>query len=370
MQDTTCRWGILGAAEIARKNWQAIRNAPNCRLTAVASRDLDRCRTFIDQCQRCAPFDPPPRAFGNYDELLAADAVDAVYIPLPTGVRKPWAIRAAEAGKHVLVEKPVGASSQDVRDILAACRLHGVQFMDGVMFMHSRRMERIRDVLADGQTIGAIRRITCQFSDGEANGDSFAGNIRADGRLEPLGCLGDLGWYTIRFILWAMDWELPAGAVGHMLGEYRAPQSSAGVPADFSAELFFADGVSASFFCSFSAHLEQWVNLAGTLGSLYVPDFVLPRHGDDVVFETSNPLFTITGCDFVVQQRVRRHAVREASNSAENAQETNMFRRFAELAASGRPDESWGEMSLATQQVLDACLQSARSGGRAVDLRG
>ena len=110
MQKAICRWGILGAAEIARKNWQAIRNAPNCSLTAVASRDLDRCRRFIGECQRHAPFDPPPRACGSYEELLASDDVDAVYIPLPTGIRKPWAIRAAEAGKHVLVEKPVGAT--------------------------------------------------------------------------------------------------------------------------------------------------------------------------------------------------------------------------------------------------------------------
>jgi len=140
MQKAICRWGILGTAEIARKNWQAIRNAPNCSLTAVASRDLDRCRGFISECQRHAYIDPPPLACGSYEELLVSDVVDAVYIPLPTGIRKPWVIRAAEAGKHVLVEKPVGVTSEDVREILAACRQNGVQFMDGVMFMHSRRI--------------------------------------------------------------------------------------------------------------------------------------------------------------------------------------------------------------------------------------
>ena len=251
MQQTTCRWGILGAAEIARKNWLAIRNASNCSLTAVASRDLDRCRRFIGECQQLVPFDPVPLSFGSYDELLDCDAVDAVYIPLPTGVRKPWAIRAAEAGKHVLVEKPVGVNSQDVREILVACRQNGVQFMDGVMFQHSRRMEKIRSILDDGQTIGKLTRITCQFCDGEAASESFAGNIRANSTLEPLGCLGDLGWYTIRFILWTMNWELPTRVAGHILAEYRGPGSPAAVPTDFSAELFFADGVSASFYCSF-----------------------------------------------------------------------------------------------------------------------
>ena len=98
MQKTICRWGILGTANIARKNWQAIRWATNCSLVAVASRDLDRCRRYIAQCQQHVPFDPPPRAIGSYEELLASDDVDAVYIPLPTGLRKQWVLRAAAAG--------------------------------------------------------------------------------------------------------------------------------------------------------------------------------------------------------------------------------------------------------------------------------
>ena len=370
MKKTFCRWGILGAAEIARKNWLAIRNAPNCSLVAVASRDIQRCHRFIDECQRHAPFDPPPQAYGSYDELLASDAVDAVYIPLPTGVRKPWAIRAAEAGKHVLVEKPVGVNPEEVREILTACRHAGVQFMDGVMFMHSRRLERIRSVLDDGQSVGAIKRITAHFCDGEATSEAFAGNIRANANLELLGCLGDLGWYCIRFILWAMHWELPQRVVGHTLAEHRSPASSAGVPTDFSAELFFANGVSASVYCSFVTQIQQWVNVGGTNGSLDVRDFVLPRCGDELAFEASTPVFTITGCDFVMEDHPRRFTVHEHSHSAANAQETNMFRRFAALALSGQPDPCWGEMALKTQQVADACFQSARSGGSVVELSG
>jgi len=368
MQKTCCRWGILGTAEIARKNWLAIRNATNCTLTAVASRTIERSRAFINDCQQHAPFDVPPRACGSYSGLLASDDVDAVYLPLPTGIRKTWAIRAAEAGKHVLAEKPAGVMAHDVREILAACRQNGVQFMDGVMFMHSRRMDRIREVLDDGRTIGQLRRITSQFADGEAGSEQFAGNIRANSELEPHGCLGDLGWYCIRFTLWAMNWELPARVAGHILQEYRHPASPAAIPTDFSAELFFANGVSAGFYCSFVTQLQQWANLAGTNGAINVPDFVLPRHGDEVAFETSNPTFAIQGCDFILEDHTRRLAVRERSNSGENAQETNLFRRFGELAISGQPDPSWGEMALKTQQVLDACLKSARSGGRVTDL--
>lgn len=365
-----CRWGILGAAEIARKNWQAIRRAPNATLVAVASRSVPRCRQFLDECQKHVPFDPPPAACGSYEELLASDQVDAVYIPLPTTIRKGWAIRAAEAGKHVLLEKPVGASVQDVREILAACRQNDVQFMDGVMFMHSRRLDRIREVLADGRSVGTLKRITSQFADGEASAASFADNIRARSELEPFGCLGDLGWYSIRFALWAMNWELPVRVAGHVLDEYRHPASPAAVPTDFSAELFFADGVSANFYCSFTAQIQQWAHLGGTLGALWVPDFVLPRNGSELVFDALSPTFRIQGCDFVMEDPLRRFAVQEPSHGAEGSQEANMFSRFSQLVLSGRTDESWGDAALKTQQVLDACLHSARSGGQVVELAG
>ena len=166
MADELCRWGILGTAQIARKNWKAIRNAGNSRVTsvasrsidrarqfiaecqshtpqpaephacggyeellrredidavyiplptairnsgnstlvAVASRSLDRARQFIAECQSHVPFDPAPVACAGYEELLRRDDIDAVYVPLPTGVRREWVVRAAEAGKHVLCE--------------------------------------------------------------------------------------------------------------------------------------------------------------------------------------------------------------------------------------------------------------------------
>jgi predicted dehydrogenase len=361
-----CRWGILGAADIARKNWQAIWNAPNCSLTAVASRDLDKCRRFVAACQRHVPFDPPPCTCGSYEELLAREDVDAVYLPLPTVVRKSWAILAAEAGKHVLIEKPAGATAADVRDVLEACRRNNVQFMDGVMFLHSRRLDRIRAVLEDGESVGQIKRITSQFSCGVPS-EFFERDIRVNSGLEPSGCLGDLGWYNIAFTLWLLGWRLPSRVCGHVLAEHARHDSPAPVPTDFSAELFFAGGVSASFYCSFLAETQQWANVGGTKGYLYVPDFVLPYYGSEAAFEVSNAVFSAVGCDFNMEDHTRRVAVREYSSGAENAQETNMFRRFAELALSGEPDSHWGEIALKTQQVLDACLQSARSDGRPVE---
>src|ERR1044071_5151799 len=91
------RWGILSAANIARKNWKAIRNSGNGAVVAVASRDLARAQKFIDECQAHTPMGNNVQAFASYDELLASKDIDAVYIPLPTGVRKQWVLRAAAA---------------------------------------------------------------------------------------------------------------------------------------------------------------------------------------------------------------------------------------------------------------------------------
>jgi len=367
MSEKICRWGILVTANIARKNWLAIRNAGNCTLAAVASRDARRAQRYIADCQRHTAFDPPPRAVGSYEELLAGDAVDAVYVPLPTVVRKPWLIRAAEAGKHVLSEKPVAANAGDLQEILAACRRHGVQFMDGVMFQHSRRIERLREVLHDGRSVGQIRRIASQFSFG-ATPEFFQEDIRAHSELEPLGCLGDLGWYCIRFTLCMLDGQLPSRVCAHLLASHGRPDSPAPVPTELSAELFFPEGVSASFFCSFLAEIQQWAVVGGTSGFLHVPDFVLPRYGAEVDFEVSNPVYRVTGCDFNMEDHRRRIAVPEYSNSDPNSQEAAMFRTFAAAVLSGEPDDAWGTMVLKTQQVSDACLKSATSDGRMVDV--
>jgi predicted dehydrogenase len=366
MSHHVCRWGILGAADIAKKNWKALRNAENCHLVAVASREPKRCREFIARCQAEAPFDPPPRACADYEELLADREIDAVYLPLPTGVRKPWVLRAVQAGKHVLIEKPVGVTTADVTEILDACRAARVQLMDGVMFMHSRRLRSMRQVLDSGQ-IGSVRRVASEFSFG-APDEFFAANIRTDSRLEPLGCLGDLGWYNLRFTLWALGWQMPSAVSGHVLGQHHRPGSPAPVPTEFSAELYYPDGRSASFYCSFRTEIQQWAALSGTKGSITVPDFVLPYYGSEAVFNVANPVFNVVGCDFNMEPRTRRHAVAEYSNSSSHSQESAMFRTFARLAMSGEPDPFWGEIALKTQQVLDACLQSARSGGQMVTL--
>jgi predicted dehydrogenase len=361
-----CRWGILGAAGIARKNWKAIWNSGNATLTAVASRRQDTAQKFINTCQALAPFAAAPQAVGGYEELLNRDDVDAVYIPLPTGLRKPWVLRAAAAGKHVLAEKPAGVSLADVTAMVSACRDHGVQYMDGVMFMHSRRLDLLRSVM-EGDILGGIRRITTQFT--FAAPDEFLrDNIRLHSELEPAGCLGDLGWYCIRFILWAMQGQLPRRVTGRILTPLRRQDSPTAVPGEFSGELLFDGGVSAGFYCSFLTENQQWVNIGCKRGFVTIPDFVLPRVGNEAEFFVTRDVYSVDGCDFNMERHVQRFATNEYAGGTANSQETYMIQHFSDLVLQSKFDESWPKITLATQAVRDACLASARGDGTKVSV--
>jgi predicted dehydrogenase len=365
MSQPICRWGILGTANIARKNWKAIRNAGNSVVAAVASRDRGRAQKFIDECQADVPHAPAPAACGSYEELLARKDVDAVYVPLPTGIRRDWVAHAASAGKHVLCEKPCGETAADLRAMLDACGNNNLQFMDGVMFMHSLRLPLLRLVLEDGQSVGSIRRIVSQFSFLGAD-DFMTQNIRISHELEPLGALGDLGWYNIRFALWIMKEQLPEKVAGRILNRHGRHDSGQQVPVEFSGELFFAGGVSGSFYCSFVAENQQWANVSGAKGSVHLQDFVLPFYGCESAFAVNQPAFRVHGCEFNMEGHSRRYAVPEFSDGKPSSQEANMIRTFANIVASGKLEPAWGEQALKTQLVLDACLKSAREDGKLV----
>jgi predicted dehydrogenase len=335
------RFGFLSTANIARKNWKSIFRSGNSVVTAVASRDLGRSRKFIGECQAETPFENSPEAFGSYGELLASKNVDAVYIPMPTSLRREWVVRAAEAGKHVICEKPCAVNAAELEEMISACRKNHVQFMDGVMFMHNRRLGQIRAVLNDGTSVGPLKRITSHFS--FAGSEEFIrSDIRMDGALEPLGCLGDLGWYCIRFALWTMNWQMPRRIEGRLIS--RAGKKPAGVPVEFSAELFFDGDVSSGFYCSFLTAYRNWADISGTKGHLRVADFVLPVIGSETAFEVNN----------------RNIPSDNSAGNPSTAQETNMIRNFSEQVLSGPLNEEWPMWALKTQQVVDACFAAAQ----------
>ena len=365
MGEKTCRWGILSTAEIAKKNWASIANSGNGRVIAVASRSVEKAQKFIAACQASVPVAHSVDAVGSYDALLSRSDIDAVYVPLPTGIRTEWVVKAAQAGKHVMVEKPCGVTTAEVQAMVDACNTSKVQFMDGVMFMHSARMNAMRAVLDDGKSVGEIRRIASQFSFC-ADQSWVESNIRASSQLEPAGCLGDLGWYTIRIILFAMKYEMPVEVRGRILNGVKRADSSDVVPMEFQGEMHFANGVSATFFNSFRTNHQQWAHISGSKGYLAVNDFVLPYYGNEVSFDVGNHNFSAHGCYFTMEKFLKTQQLREYSNNTKNAQETALFRNFSELVNTGHRDNFWPEVALKTQRILDAALKSANGGGGAV----
>ena len=366
MSNTLCRWGFMSTASIGRKNWQAVRDAGNAVVTAVASRNLDAALGFVNDCQNECPFDEPPEALGSYEELMDSPNVDAVYIPLPTGLRKEWVLHAARAGKHVLIEKPAADSAEDVEEMVAACREANVQFMDGLMYQHTSRLRRMREVIDSGQ-IGEVRRITAQFS--FHGGEEFAkSTIRTHSVLESMGALGDLGWYTSRFVLWAMNYEMPVSLSARMHSTMQHPDSPAPVPAEMSAELVFQNGASAAMHCSFVAEHCQLAMVSGTRGYLTLNDYVLPFAGGVLDFEVLNSAFIADGCRFTMEPRRTLHQGNEPPNNAPGSQEANLFQTFSANVLAGAPDSFWPEVTLKTQRILDACLHSARNDGVRVTL--
>ncbi|MFN3192777.1 MAG: Gfo/Idh/MocA family protein [Aureliella sp.] len=362
-----CRWGILGTAGIARKNWKAIRLAGNARVVAVGSRSKESAQRFVDECSSQVPQASIPDAESSYAAVLERDDIDAVYIPLPTAMRHEWVIKAAEKGKHVIGEKPAACNASQVEEMLAACRENSVQYMDGVMFMHSDRLPQFRSALETTGAVGTIRRLTSQFS---FNGDEEfrTSNIRAHSELEPYGCLGDLGWYCSRIFMWILNGEVPVEVTAKILTPLQAKGSPGSVPGEFQAELTFASGVRAVFYNAFVAANQQWVHVSGTEGHLRIDDFVLPYHGPEVAFHHIQDVFDVDNCEFHMEHHRTRYSTREYDANAQTAQEVKLFRNFSNIVLTGPLDASWPEWTLKTQRVLDACYQSATRNGETVTL--
>lgn len=185
------RFGILSTAKIGRDLVvPAIQDAENCVVTAIASRDLARAREMADRFS-------VPHAFGSYEEMLASDKIDAVYIPLPTSQHVEWTIKAADAGKHVLCEKPIALKADEIDSLIAARDRNKVLVTEAYMVTYAPVWLKVRALLAEG-AIGRLRHIQGAFT--YFNRD--AGNMRNIPALGG-GGLPDIGVYptiSTRFV--------------------------------------------------------------------------------------------------------------------------------------------------------------------------
>lgn len=245
------RWGILSTAAIGlNKVIPAMQQGGWSDVLAIASRDIDKAR-------HAAELLGIPRAYGSYEELLADDEIEAIYNPLPNHLHVPWTTRAAEAGKHVLCEKPIGLNVEEARQLLAVRDRTGMKIQEAFMARTHPQWIAILEIIKSGR-IGDLRSINGFFSYFNNQPENIRNKPEIGG-----GALLDIGCYPITISRFVFG-EEPRQVLGLI---ERDPDL--GIDRLASAILDFPSG-QASFTCSTQLVPYQRVQVCGTLGRIEV----------------------------------------------------------------------------------------------------
>ncbi len=246
------RWGVLSTADIGMaKVTPAIQKAANGEVVAIASRDLSRARAAADTLGI-------PSAYGSYEDLLTSGDVDAVYIPLPNDMHAEWTVRAAQAGVHVLCEKPLAMSAEQAQYMVDACADAGVLLQEAFMYRHHPTWVEVVRLVREGR-IGDLRAIQTWFS--------YYNDDPANIRNRPEnggGAVMDIGCYPINAARLLTGAE-PTDVVSRV---QRDPDL--GIDTLTSAVLTFRDGVQASFTVCIRCEDYQRVHVVGSRGRIEV----------------------------------------------------------------------------------------------------
>lgn len=325
------RWGVLGTANIGRAAVNpAIQASHNGTLTAVASRDADRARAFARETGI-------PQHHGRYEDLLDDPGVDAVYIPLPNRLHREWTIRAAEAGKHILCEKPLAMDAAECLEMEAAAEANGVRLMEAFMYRFHPRTERLVALVREG-AVGQVQAVRSCFTFRLTN----PSNIRLDAALGG-GALMDVGCYCVN-VGRTLVGEEPERV------QAFAEWGETGVDLRMAGTLQFPGGVLASFDCALTLDRRETCEVAGTEGTLRIDPAFLPGTGDVVLEE-------IRG-----RSPVQPHVVPGVD------QYRRMVEHFADAVLHDRPLRYPPREAAANLRVIEALDRSAREGGRPVDV--
>ncbi|RUL85744.1 Gfo/Idh/MocA family protein [Tautonia sociabilis] len=250
------RWGILGCARITRRGLApGILASQWGTVFAMASRDVATARSWAEEFGAV-------KAYGDYRALLDDPEVDAVYIPLPNELHRPWVLAAADAGKHVLCEKPLALDAVEAAAMVEHGRSRGVLLMEAFMWRHQPRTAALLTLVREGG-LGRLRLIRSSFSFPIEPGDWRLDPRRGGGALWDVGCYG------------VNTCRLFAGAEPVAVRALRHPHPS-GVDLTLTAELAFPGGLIGLVDCSFEAPFRCEYELVGTSGSIRVPDAYLP----------------------------------------------------------------------------------------------
>ncbi|GGF20386.1 deoxyfructose oxidoreductase [Halobacillus andaensis] len=252
------KWGILSAANIAKKALiPAIQRTEGAEAFAIASQS-GKAREFAEQFEI-------PQTYESYESLLADPNVEAVYIPLPNHLHKEWTIKAAEAGKHVLCEKPAAIHQSDVNEMIEACNQNGVYFLEAFMYQFHPQHQKVKELIDSG-VIGDVSLVRASFSFYFYRSNY---NIRLDAG-KGGGALWDVGCYGVHSALHLIDQEVSrVTATAKLDEEYHVDTTS-------SASLLLENGVIVQVDCSFDAAARNTYEVIGSEGVITVHDAYRP----------------------------------------------------------------------------------------------
>ncbi len=290
MSRQNVRWGLLSTARINERLIPPMRACERSELVAVASRTQSKADAYASEWGI-------PNAYGSYQAMLDAPDIDAVYISLPNNLHAQWCIQAAAAGKHILCEKPLALTTEEVDQIDTAVQRHNVILQEGAMYRYHMQTANVCELIASG-VIGEVRAVNGTFT--------FVLDNPGDFRLEPDlggGSLWDVGSYPVSFIRTVLDAE-PTAVAAVQATDAR------GIDLSLTGLLSFAGGVSGRFFCSFATlprwHAEiignagrieldhPWLNNIGEPAHLHIttasPDAPKSMFGDNVTDQVTEKL--------------------------------------------------------------------------------
>jgi predicted dehydrogenase len=265
----TIRLGLVAASRIAQRAIiDPLPDVDGVELRAVAARDLDRAEAAAQEWGA-------PLAFGSYEELMACDDIDAVYIGTPASLHREWAIAAIDAGKHVLCEKPFASNADDARLIADAARSGDVVVMEAFHWRYHPYARRIRDVLDSG-VLGRVDRIEAAFDipEGRIGRDDIRWDVPLGG-----GATMDLGCYAIQWVRFAAEADPDVASA-----EAVCPVE--GIDGSLGAELRWPSGVTGWVHSSMIApgdSVEAWLRVAGEHGTMIATNPLAPQHGNSMI---------------------------------------------------------------------------------------
>lgn len=262
------RIGILGCARIVRRAIAgALKDHPSASWHGIAGRDAATAAAWAREFG-------VPKYYDSYEALVADPDIDAVYLPLPNELHRPWALAAAAVGKHVLCEKPLALDVADAEHIVDGCRAAGVVLMEAFMWRHHPRVALARRMIAYGK-LGALRYVKMDFSFPIDLSDWRLDAARGGGALYDLGCYGI---NISRLFTGAEPSEV------HARAHYHAP----GVDMSLGMQLTFPGGAQALLDASFECPNRNRFELIGTQGILEFPDGVLPQPESTIHYKTDS----------------------------------------------------------------------------------